>query len=162
MEGASSAEDSANVWRRFMSATYEAVMLFAVVFFFGYGFSALTSLKFNGQYSPLLIAFQVWMALVLGVYFSWFWSNGRRTLPMKTMGVKLVGPDGGPVGTARAAVRYFAAGMMYAISFALIAYVHKGFAITLLIPFFWSLLDKQSRALYDVIAGTRLILADPR
>ena len=162
MEGAFGAEESANVWRRFMSATYEAVMLFAVVFFFGYGFSALTQWKFNGQYSPLLIAFQIWMVIVLGVYFSWFWSNGRRTLPMKTMGVKLVGPDGASVSTARAAVRYVAAGAMYAASFALVAYLDKLFALTLLIPFFWSLIDKQSRTLYDIAAKTRLVLADPR
>ena len=162
MEGAFNAEESANLWRRFMSATYESVMLFAVVFFFGYGFSALFQLKFNGQYSPLLVSFQIWMALVLGVYFSWFWSNGRRTLPMKTMGVKLVGPDGGPVGTGRAAARYVVAGALYAASFALVAYVHKGFALTLFIPFFWALIDRQSRTLYDIVAGTRLILADPR
>ena len=162
MEGAFSAEESANLWRRFMSATYESVMLFAVVFFFGYGFSALTQLKFNGQYSPLLVAFQIWMVVVLGVYFSWFWSNGRRTLPMKTMGVKLVGPDGAAVGTTRAAMRYIVAGAMYAVSFALIAYVHKGFVVTLLVPFLWALIDKQSRTLYDIAAGTRLVLADPR
>ncbi len=162
MEAAYAAEENATVWRRFMAATYEAVILFGVVFFFGYAFSALTQLKFNGQLSPLMIGFQLWMVLVLGFYFSWFWSNGRRTLPMKTMAVKLVGPDGANASGARAAVRYLVAGLLYAGIFALAKVYGNVLLVLLFIPFFWSVLDRQNRALYDVIAGTRLVLSDPR
>jgi uncharacterized RDD family membrane protein YckC len=162
MEAAFAAEENASVWRRFMAATYESVILFGVVFFFGYGFSALTQLKFDGQISPLMIAFQVWMVLVLGFYFSWFWSNGRRTLPMKTMAVKLVGPDGADASGARAAARYVAAGLMYAAIFALAKYAGNWALALLPLPFFWALIERQNRTLYDLLAGTRLVLSDPR
>jgi uncharacterized RDD family membrane protein YckC len=162
MEAAYAAEENATVWRRFMAATYEGVILFGVVFFFGYAFSALTQLKFNGQISALMIGFQLWMVLVLGFYFAWFWSNGRRTLPMKTMAVKLVGPDGANASGARAAARYVVAGLLYAGIFALAKNYGNALLALLPIPFFWSILDRQNRALYDVIAGTRLVLSDPR
>jgi uncharacterized RDD family membrane protein YckC len=162
MEGASQAEENASVWRRFMALAYESVILFAVVFFFGYAFSALTQSRFNGPYTMAVMAFQIWMALVLGGYFVWFWSNGRRTLPMKTMGIKLVGPNGADISASRATARYVAAGVMYALVFAAAQYINKGFAICLFIPFFWSLIDKQSRALYDVMTSTRMVLSDPR
>ncbi len=163
MEAAFAAEENASVWRRFMAAAYESVILFGVVFFFGYGFSALTQLKFNGQISPLMIGFQVWMVLVLGFYFIWFWSNGRRTLPMKTMAIKLVGPDGANATSARAAARYLIAGSFYAIIFAMVKTSGTwGYLLLLPIPFFWAAIDRQNRALYDILAGTRLVLSDPR
>ncbi len=162
MDSAAIAEDNATVWRRFMSAAYESVILFGVVFFFGYAFSSLFRVKFNGQLNGPMVAFQIWMMLVLALYFAWFWSNGRRTLPMKTMAVKLVDSRGGDVSPARAALRYFIAGLTYLIIFAAMRYIHYGCAALLLLPFFWSIFDRQQRALYDVLAGTRLILSDPR
>ena len=78
----------ASPWRRFMACVYEGIILFGVVFFFGYGFSALT--QYRGEPGALHTAFQLFMFAVLGAYFGWFWSNGRWTLPMKTIGVKLV------------------------------------------------------------------------
>jgi uncharacterized RDD family membrane protein YckC len=163
MEAAFAAEENATVWRRFMAAAYEGVILFGVVFFFGYAFSALTQLKFDGKMSPLMIGFQTWMVFVLGFYFTWFWSNGKRTLPMKTMAIKLVGPDGADVSSARAAARYMAAGLMYAAVLALAKYFSSlTLLLLLVVPFFWAAIDKQNRALYDIAAGTRMVLSDPR
>ncbi|MDO5102264.1 MAG: RDD family protein [Lautropia sp.] len=78
----------ATTWRRLMCVVYEAIILFGVIFFFGYAFSALT--QFTGAEGWLRTTFQGFMFLVLGAYFSWFWSQGRWSLPMKTIGVKLV------------------------------------------------------------------------
>ena len=93
-----------------MSAVYEGVILFGVVFFFAYGFSALTS--FKGSEGLLRSAFQVYLFLILGAYFTWFWSRGRRTLPMKTMGVVLLdAKTRQPLTPARAAWRYLVASL---------------------------------------------------
>lgn len=162
MEGAAFAEENATVWRRFMAASYEAVILFAVVFFFGYAFSALFQLKFEGRLTPGLVAFQIWMVAVLGIYFAWFWSNGRRTLPMKTMAVKLVDRQGAPLTTGRAILRYLLAGLIYLAIFASMKQFGYGLGLLLPLPFFWALIDKQGRSIYDVWAGTRLVLSDPR
>jgi uncharacterized RDD family membrane protein YckC len=90
-----------------MCVAYEGVILFGVVFFFAYAFSALT--QYKGQSGMLRNVFQAFMFCVLGMYFVWFWSKGRRTLPMKTMGVTLVDQAGAPAGRGRALVRYLAA-----------------------------------------------------
>ena len=102
----------ADPWRRLMSAAYEGVILFGVVFFFAYAFSALTS--FKGGEGILRTGFQVYLFLILGAYFTWFWGNGRRTLPMKTMGVALVtASTGQPLSSARAAWRYLIASILF-------------------------------------------------
>lgn len=146
----------ADPWRRFMCIVYEGVILFAVMFFFGYGFSALT--QFKGQPGVLRNSFQVFMLLVLGLYFVWFWSKGRRTLPMKTMGVRLVDASGAPVGTGRATLRYALASSGWLIAMATAAWVHAGGVLLLVVPYAWSFIDRRHRALYDVLSGTRLIV----
>jgi uncharacterized RDD family membrane protein YckC len=146
----------ADPWRRLMSAVYEGVILFGVVFFFAYGFSALTT--FKGAEGLLRTTFQAYLFLVLGGYFTWFWSSGRRTLPMKTMEVELVATaTGRPLGTLRAAWRYVLASAFF---WGLLAVVWKLSAWWLFLwplPFAWSLFDARRRTLYDVLAGTMLV-----
>ncbi|MDO4682212.1 MAG: RDD family protein [Lautropia sp.] len=187
----------ASTWRRLMCVVYEAIILFGVIFFFGYAFSALT--QFTGAEGWLRTAFQAFMFLVLGAYFSWFWSNGRWSLPMKTIGVKLVrslpgadtpqpgGPDtpdrlaaGQPVSTetaasppitptgqpavslGRAAWRYTLASLMFWGGLALVWKASPWWLPLFFLPFFWSLIDRQHRTLYDVLAGTMLVSVDPQ
>ena len=149
----------ADPWRRFMCVAYEGVILFGVVFFFAYGFSALT--QYKGQDGMLRNVFQAFMFCVLGVYFVWFWSKGRRTLPMKTMGVTLVDQAGAPAGRGRALVRYLAASAGWALPLALAAWVHPGTIVLVVLPFVPTFFDAQRRALYDIVSGTRLV-AEPR
>ncbi len=138
-----------------MCIAYEGVLLFGVLFFFGYAFSALT--QFRGAPGPLRWAFQAFIVLVLAAYFTWFWSEGRRTLPMKTMGVRLVTRSGGPVSVARALCRFVVAGAMLIAAVAAGTYLHPGLTILLLVPAGWSLVDPERRALYDIVCGTRLV-----
>ena len=142
--------------RRLMSAVYEGVILFGVVFFFAYAFSALTS--FKGSEGPVRTAFQIYLFLILGAYFTWFWSRGRRTLPMKTMGVVLVDArSGAPLEPARAAWRYLVASLFF---WGLLAAVWKASAWWLLllpVPFAWSLASPRRQTLYDLLAGTMLV-----
>ena len=154
MAGAGAAQGAipADPWRRLMSAVYEGVILFGVVFFFAYGFSALTS--FKGGEGLLRSAFQVYLFLILGVYFTWFWSRGRRTLPMKTMGVVLVDARPGQPLPARAAWRYLVASILF---WGLLAAVWKASAWWLVLwplPFAWALFNRRRQTLYDVICGT--------
>jgi uncharacterized RDD family membrane protein YckC len=152
----------AGVWRRFMCAGYEALILFAVAVFFGYAFSALT--RFEGhlpQADGLRLAFQIYLLLVIGVYFGWFWSRGRRTLPMKTLGVQLTDRQGQALAPSRAALRYIAVLACLAVPVALIVQgLAIGFAL-LPLPFAWALFNKSRSTLYDQLAGTCLILDEP-
>jgi uncharacterized RDD family membrane protein YckC len=157
-DAGSAAAPSAGVWRRFMGAVYESVVLFGVVVFFAYGFSAL--LQFRGTPGPLRWAFQAFIFLVLAAYFVWFWSGGRRTLPMKTVSLRLVDRMGRPLSAARAAARYLWAWALLVAPVAGAASFGAVFLLLLPLPFAWALFDGQRRALYDVLAGTRLVVDD--
>lgn len=139
-----------------MSAVYEGIILFGIVFFFGYGFSALTT--FKGEDGTLRIAFQVYLFLVLGAYFVGFWSDARRSLPMKTMAIALAtDADGTPVGKLRAAWRYVVASLFF---WGILAAVWKASIWWLVLwplPFAWAAFDREHRTLYDLAAGTRLV-----
>ena len=145
----------ADPWRRLMSAVYEGVILFGVVFFFAYAFSALASFK-GGEGIPRT-AFQIYLFLILGAYFTWFWSRGRRTLPMKTMGVVLVhARTAQPLTAVRAAWRYLVSSLLF---WGLLAAVWKASAWSLFLwplPFAWALFDPRRQTLYDVLSGTML------
>jgi len=140
-----------------MCIAYECVLLFGVLFFFGYAFSALV--QFKGHPGPMRWAFQLFVVLVLGVYFGWLWSDGRRTLPMKTMSVKLETSAGHVPGLGRALARFAAAAAMMVLAVGAGALLHPVFAVLIVVPFAWTLLDRDHRALYDVMAGTRLVVA---
>lgn len=144
----------ASPWRRFMSFTYEGVILFGIVFFFGYAFSAVT--QYKGEAGPLHVAFQVWMFLVLGIYFTYFWSQGRRTLPMKTLSVALLGPDGRPAGVVRSAMRYAVAAIMPAAALAAVHAWSGWFVLGLFVPLASLPFDRKRRTLYDLACGTWL------
>lgn len=149
---------AAGVWRRTMSAVYDGVILFGVLMFFGYAFSALA--QFRGEAGTLRASFQGYLFLVLGAYFVGFWSNGRRTLPMKTMAITLVTDAGQPVEVWRAAWRYVVASAFFWGLLALIWRHSPWFALIWPLPYFWGLLDPKHRTWYDLAAGTRLVRTD--
>jgi uncharacterized RDD family membrane protein YckC len=141
-----------------MSATYEFVILFGVVFFFYYAFSSLTRL--TGAPGIHRNIGQAFLFLVMAVYFTWFWSKGRRTLPMKTMGLLVVDKNDRPVSTLQAFFRYAAAVALIAAVLAAVKYLPLIFGILFLLPIAWTLVDKDKRALYDVLSGTRLVVKE--
>lgn len=140
-----------------MSLTYEGIILFGVLWFFDYGFSAVT--QFRGEPGLLRNAFQAFTWAVLGAYFVYFWSAGRRTLPMKTMSLLLVDATGAPLRAGRAAARYAIATALPVGALALAHYVSGWLALLIFLPYAWTLFDRQHCALYDRLAGTRLIVA---
>lgn len=145
----------ATPWRRMMCIAYECILLFGVLFFFGYGFSALV--QFKGAPGPLRWAFQGFVFLVLAAYFTWSWSDGRRTLPMKTMMVSVVTDEGSPLRRGQAFLRFFAAFAMLVIAAAAGSFVHGALWLLMLLPFLWALVDRDHRTLYDLATGTRLV-----
>lgn len=151
---------SAGIWRRFMSMVYEAIVLFAVLFFFGYGFSAL--LRFQGHPGVLRDLFQWFLMLLLGLYFTWFWSSGRRSLPMKTVSLLIVDKQGAPISTLRALARFTIAAVLGLMPIALAAKLHPGFFLLALLPLAWCFVDADRQSLYDRLSGTRLVVSDPK
>lgn len=142
-----------------MGMAYEGIVLFGVLWFADYAFSALT--QFRGHPGALRTAFQLFTLAVLAAYFIGFWSDGRRSLPMKTLGLALQAHDGATVSKARAATRFAAATALAIGALAAGHYVHGALYALLAVPLAWTLVDRDRRALYDVLAGTRLAVAPP-
>lgn len=150
---------AADPWRRFMGFAYEAIILFGVVWFADYAFSALT--QFRGHPGALRTAFQWFTLGVLAVYFTGFWSEGRRSLPMKTLSLQLQTRDGRDVEIGRAFLRFVVATALAVGALAAGYFVHGALYALLVVPYLWTLVDRDRRALHDVIAGTRLAHVDP-
>ncbi len=148
--------------RRLAGMLYEALLLFGVLFFAGWLFSTLLQQR-HALY--LRHAQQIWLFLVLGAYFIWFWTHGGQTLPMKTWRFRLVTATGEPVPAWRAAVRFLLAWLWFMPGLALAAALDAAAWMMVLIPslnmLLWALavhLDPQRQFLHDRLAGTRLVM----
>ena len=129
----------ARLSRRLASGLYEFLILLALVFIATLPFSYLFGDATHGWKRHLL---QAWVLLVIAAYFTWFWTRGGQTLPMKTWRLRLVAAHGGSVTLPRALRRYVLAVL--------------GFA-TLGAGFLWALVDRDRQFLHDRLAGTLLV-----
>jgi uncharacterized RDD family membrane protein YckC len=89
--------------RRLACLTYESVLIFGVLMLAAYLFSSLAQQRHALASRTLL---QVYLFLVLGVYFVGFWTRGGQTLAMKTWHIRLVAANGKALSQARALARY--------------------------------------------------------
>ena len=127
------------VGKRLLSTVYEALLAFAVAFLAGVAFHGATEGRLAGGERLL---FQVYLFLVLGLYFVTCWSRGGRTLPMQTWRMRIVRLDGAPVEIRRAALRY-------ALAWISLLALGAGFL--------WAWLDRDRQFLHDRLAGTRIV-----
>jgi uncharacterized RDD family membrane protein YckC len=146
--------------RRLAAMTYEAILLFGVVFIADYLFDTLTQSR---SADHLYYQRQVWIFLVVGWYFVWFWTHGGQTLPMKTWHIRVISPRGGALTTREAILRYILAWLMVLPLLALIHQFPVGqWTIPLIIlawflPLLWMLIDRDGQFIHDRIVGTRII-----
>ena len=84
----------AGIARRLASMVYESLLAIAIAFFAALLFYGAASGRLSGINRSL---FQVYLIVILGLYFVWCWHRGGQTLPMKTWKLRLVSADGGPV-----------------------------------------------------------------
>jgi uncharacterized RDD family membrane protein YckC len=148
--------------RRMACFVYEGVMLFGVVMGAGLIYGLLA-----GQHNALAgrHGLQAVLFLVLGAYFTWFWSHGGQTVAMKTWQVRLTGADGGPASVARCFVRYLHAWLWFLP--ALVALWLRGLPGPLTVAAVMvlgvlgyaglALLRPDRQFMHDVLCGTRLV-----
>jgi uncharacterized RDD family membrane protein YckC len=141
-----------------MGFVYESIILFGVIWFAGYVFSSLTHYQAQRGNIALHHAFQIFTALVFGVYFSWFWAEGRRTLPMKTLSLDIVNRAGEPLSQVAAIVRYASGLVLFLGIMAAARWLHMSLVLLMLAPFLYCFIDPKKRSLIDLMAGTRLVL----
>jgi uncharacterized RDD family membrane protein YckC len=159
---------SAGLGRRLASMVYEALIVVAVAFLAGLAFvfvyAAIAGDVHVRVEGTARLALQLYLLVVVGAYFVWFWRRGH-TLPMKTWRLRLVASGGAPVGTRAALLRYACAAIALIPAFVgtleLRQNTHSLFAWLALAPgcvaIAWCLWDADGQALYDRLAGTRLV-----
>ena len=128
--------------RRLASGLYDLLLLAALVLVATFPFLAVFGDATSGWRRHVL---QLWVLAVAGGYFTWFWTHGGQTLPMKTWRLRLVRGDGAAVSIPRAVHRYLLAALGF-------------FALGL--GFLWALLDREGQFLHDRLAGTALVDAN--
>jgi uncharacterized RDD family membrane protein YckC len=152
--------------RRMACWLYEGVLLFGVVMIAGYLFSSLTQQRHAlvGRH-----ALQAFVFVVLGIYFSWFWSKSGQTVAMKAWHIRLVDATGAPPSQGRAFARYLLSWMWFlpALAALELAGVHDGIAITTVVAAgvaTYALLTRlhpDRQFLHDALCGTRLVTWRP-
>jgi uncharacterized RDD family membrane protein YckC len=151
--------------RRMSCWIYEGMLLFAVVFMAGYLFSTLTQTR-HALHNRL--GQQVFIFLVLGVYFTWFWHKGQ-TLAMKTWHIRVVDLTGQALQQRRALLRYVLSWVWFIPPLIITQVINAPLTISLLACPLWiclwawsSFLRKDRQFWHDNWAGTRLIDVRPQ
>ena len=154
-------------WRRVACTLYEQLVLLGVVAFtfllpnLGLGIVFGISL-------PSWLTF-LYLYVILGMYFVWYWTKTGQTLAMQTWRVRMIGPGGFPLTRRQAVWRYFL-GSLWIVPCVLLQGVfelEKWQIIEMLFTvalFLWPLsiyLDRVSpllrQSLPDRLSGTRLV-----
>lgn len=126
-------------WRRLVSMIYESLLLAAILFIAGFIFHLIFRDTSSIFFRP---AFQLYLLLVAGTYFSWFWTHGGQTLPMQTWKFRVISADGKQLSLKQAIARYL---------FAVIGIFFFGCGVI------WALFDRDRQFLHDRLAGTRMV-----
>ncbi len=96
----------------------------------------------------LLVGYLVVIALSLVMIVLGLGGPLGQTPGKHLMGIKVVGPNPGPIGAGKAFVRW-------------IGYLLDSIICGLPIGFLWILFDKEKRGWHDIIADTRVVVAPP-
>jgi len=154
-------------WRRAICLIYETFILLAILFIASLIFHLIFSDTQAPFFKPL---FQCYLVIIMGYYFTWFWTHGGQTLAMQTWKMRLISHDGKTVSRKQAIVRflYTLIGVFFFVIIDQIlpfnfASPFQLVLISLLIfgsGFIWALFDHDHQFLHDRLAGTRIIKVD--
>jgi uncharacterized RDD family membrane protein YckC len=163
---------NASLWRRYAALGYEGLLLAAIVLLVG--FLTLPAVRPASGERPVLavpplsarVLSACFVFAAAGLYCTWSWTGGRRTLPMKTWRLAIVRADGGAVDAKTAVGRYVAAWIgpgASLLAYAVLQPAHLGAQAAWLVPlgYLWPLVDPDRQFLHDRIAGTRIVMASP-
>ena len=118
---------------------YESLLLLAILLIAGFVFHLIFRDTGSIFFRP---AFQLYLLLGAGTYFSCYWTHGGQTLPMQTWKFRVISADGNQLSLKQAIARYL---------FAVIGIFFFGCGIL------WPLFDRNRQFLHDRLAGTRIV-----
>ncbi len=126
-------------WRRLVCLLYDSFILLAVIFIASFLFHLILRDPSVTYFRPL---YQLYLLIVMGYYFVWFWTHGGQTLAMQTWKIRVVTREGQKLDNRKATIRYLLA-------------TAGTFCVG--IGFLWALFDQEHQYLHDRLAGTRLV-----
>ena len=159
----------AGIGRRMLSLLYEGLLLVALLFLAGFALAPFVSP--SGAASTHALGIPGTLARIAGfgalfllgaLFYGWSWSEGRRTLPMKTWHLALVTRDGAAVPRRAALGRYLAwwiGPALGLVAYALLQPFGLGAiaAPLFLLNYLAALVDPEWQFLHDRVAGTRIV-----
>lgn len=166
VQGAAAPDDAlrptASLRRRLTAFVYEGVLLFGIIMIGAYVYDTLTQHRHALEGRTGLQAF---LFLLLGVYFTWFWTHGGQTVAMKTWHLRLVDSLGRPLTQLRAFCRYLLSWLWFLPALATAHVMGPRSALAMFALMFIGVVayaalaraHPQRQFLHDVICGTRLI-----
>jgi uncharacterized RDD family membrane protein YckC len=152
-----------SITRRIACLPYEGLLLLALVLIASFPIAGLKGLTLSGV--PHVV-FQGYLALVIGVYFTWQWQKNGQTLPMKTWRFRVMQADGVALKWPRAVLRLICAALFFgpaAVGVLLIFFpdrlspvITMWFFLPMVATLLYARFDPQQQFLHDRLAGTRL------
>ncbi len=146
--------------RRMACWVYEGILMFGVVFIFGYLFGTLTQTRHALENRHALQAF---LFLIFGIYFVWLWSRGQ-TLAMKTWNICIVDKAGRVISQRRALLRYGLSWLWLLPPLGAVApfSLPAGEVVVVVLGWVavWAIMSRfhpEQQFLHDAMAGTRLV-----
>jgi uncharacterized RDD family membrane protein YckC len=143
--------------------TYEAVLLFGIVFVTGYALLALTGWTYPLQARQRWIL-QAVLFVAVGAYFAYCWVRVGQTLAMKSWRLRVVDRDGSLLSVPRALLRYALAWSLFAPGLLFVALADAGplqnllaLVASVLVMVGLARLDPRRQLLHDRILGSRVI-----
>lgn len=131
----SAAQEPVGVPRRLGALFYDAILLIAILLLA----TALALAVTKGQLDSHGLAFRAYLLAIIFGFYAWFWTHGGQTLGMRTWRIRVERLDG-------TTIRWWQALIRLAIAM-----------VTLGIGLLWTFWDPDRRALYDRVAGTRVV-----
>lgn len=126
--------------RRLAALCYDLLLLAAVLL-------ALTGIvlaaRGGAAVAPHTAWFQLFVVVVCGLFYMWFWTHGGQTLGMRAWKIRVVRDDGQALTWGDAALRFGAAWL---------SLLPAG------LGFWWALLDADRRCWHDRLSRTRVRL----
>lgn len=126
--------------RRFAAIFYDTMLLAAILFFASL---LATPLVGDNPSTGMLLAFRLYLLLIIFAFFAWFWSHGGQTLGMRAWRIKLRNRMPGPISLWQLMLRFIVATSSW---------------LFLGLGFIWSLFDKEQLTWHDRYSMTELVV----
>lgn len=152
--------------RRLAAFLYEGVILFGVVMFSGLIYAGLTKQQHALQGR---LGLQLFLFVILALYFIWPWTHGGQTLAMKTWHIRLLTREGDPVRPPQALLRHLLSWLWFAPALLALwlggghgnTMIYGGLTLWVLAYALLSHVLPDHQFLHDVLSRTRIVTHRP-